>query len=53
MGVRIIKNKRVKGDQTMTFWEKITGNDMTKELQIFESRAQKLPQDYQIVYKEI
>lgn len=35
MGVRIIKNKRVKGDQTMTFWEKITGNDMTKELQIF------------------
>lgn len=37
----------------MTFWEKITGNDMTKELQIFESRAQKLPQDYQIVYKEI
>ena len=37
----------------MTFWEKITGNDMTKELQIFESRAQKLPKDYQIVYKEI
>ena len=37
----------------MTFWEKITGNDMTKELQTFESRAQKLPKDYQIVYKEI
>ena len=37
----------------MTFWEKITGNDMTKELKTFESRVQKLPKDYQIVYKEI
>ena len=26
---------------------------MTKELKTFESRAKKLPADYQIVYKEI
>lgn len=37
----------------MTFWEKITGNDMTKELQTFESRAQKLPKDYQAVWEKI
>ena len=37
----------------MTFWEKITGNDMTKELQIFESRAQKLPKDYQAAWEKI
>lgn len=37
----------------MTFWEKITGNDMTKELQTFESRAQKLPEDYQAAWEKI
>lgn len=37
----------------MTFWEKITGNDMTKELKTFESRAQKLPEDYQAAWGEI
>ena len=37
----------------MTFWEKITGNDMTKELQTFESRAQKLPKDYQAAWEKI
>ncbi|MFD0960010.1 DUF1048 domain-containing protein [Paenibacillus chungangensis] len=37
----------------MNFWEKITGNDMTKEVKAFESRAQKLPADYQAAWKEI
>ena len=49
MGVRIIKNYRVKGEKTMDFWEKITGGDMTKELKTFELRAKKLPADYQAV----
>ncbi|WP_291575848.1 DUF1048 domain-containing protein [Clostridium sp. UBA4548] len=31
----------------MNFWEKITGSDITKEFKTFESRAKKLPADYQ------
>ena len=37
----------------MNFWEKITGNDMTKEFKTFESRAKKLPMDYQDAWEEI
>jgi DNA-binding ferritin-like protein (Dps family) len=37
----------------MNFWEKITGSDMTKELKIFESRAKKLPADYQEAWEKI
>lgn len=37
----------------MNFWDKITGNDMTKEMQKFESRAQKLPADYQAAWEKI
>jgi len=37
----------------MNFWEKITGNDMTKEMKRFKSRALKLPADYQMAWKEI
>ncbi|WP_127495488.1 DUF1048 domain-containing protein [Paenibacillus glycanilyticus] len=37
----------------MNFWEKITGSDMTKEFKAFESRAKKLPADYQAAWKEI
>jgi len=37
----------------MNFWEKVTGSDMTKELKKFESRAQKLPVDYQAAWGEI
>lgn len=37
----------------MNFWEKITGSDMTKELKAFESRAQRLPADYQAAWEEI
>ena len=37
----------------MNSWEKITGSDMTKELKNFESRAQKLPTDYQAAWEKI
>lgn len=37
----------------MNFWEKITGSDMTKEMKIFKSRAQKLPADYQAAWDKI
>ncbi|UNC90802.1 DUF1048 domain-containing protein [Candidatus Contubernalis alkaliaceticus] len=37
----------------MNFWEKITGNDMTKEMKGFESRAKKLPTDYRAAWDEI
>jgi DNA-binding ferritin-like protein (Dps family) len=37
----------------MNFWEKITGSDITKEFKIFESRAKKLPVDYQAAWEEI
>jgi DNA-binding ferritin-like protein (Dps family) len=37
----------------MNFWEKITGSDMTKELKTFESRAKKLPSDYQAAWGKI
>lgn len=37
----------------MNFWEKITGSDMTKELKAFDSRAKKLPADYQEAWEKI
>lgn len=37
----------------MNFWEKITGSDMTKEMKAFESRARKLPADYQAAWEQI
>jgi DNA-binding ferritin-like protein (Dps family) len=37
----------------MTFWETITGSDMTKEIKAFESRAEKLPAEYQAAWKKI
>ena len=37
----------------MNFWEKITGSDMTKEMKSFESRAKKLPADYQAAWEKI
>lgn len=37
----------------MNFWERITGSDMTKEMKAFESRAQKLPADYQAAWEQI
>ncbi len=37
----------------MNFWEKITGNDITKEFKTFESRAKKLPADYQEAWEKI
>ena len=37
----------------MNLWDKVTGNDMTKELKAFDSRAQKLPNDYQEAWEKI
>ena len=37
----------------MNFWEQITGSDMTKEMKAFESRAKRLPADYQAAWEKI
>lgn len=37
----------------MNFWELITGSDMTKEMKTFESRAKKLPNNYQAAWEKI
>lgn len=37
----------------MNFWEKMTGSDMTRALKAFESRAKKLPADYQAAWGKI
>lgn len=37
----------------MNLWEKVTGSDMTKEFKFFESRAKKLPYDYQVAWEKI
>ena len=37
----------------MNFWEKVTGSDITKEFKVFESRAKKLPADYQEAWEQI
>ncbi|MDV2988889.1 MAG: DUF1048 domain-containing protein [Dehalogenimonas sp.] len=37
----------------MNFWEQVTGSDMTKGMKTFESRAKKLPVDYQAAWGKI
>lgn len=37
----------------MNFWDKITGNDITKEFKAFETRVKKLPDDYQVAWEKI
>lgn len=37
----------------MKFWDKITGNDITKDFKSFENRVGKLPTDYQKAWEEI
>jgi len=37
----------------MNFWDKITGNDMTKDLKAFEVRVQVLPAEYQAAWEEV
>ncbi len=37
----------------MNFWDKITGNDMNREINSFELRAKKLPKDYQVAWENI
>ena len=37
----------------MNFWEKITGSDLEKAMENYQSRTQKLPADYQAAWEEI
>lgn len=37
----------------MSFWETITGSDLTREWKAFEARAKALPTDYQAAWEEI
>ena len=37
----------------MNFWDRITGGDMNREFRKFESRAKKLPEDYQAAWEQI
>jgi len=53
MGICWVENQPIKGGEIMNFLEKITGSDMTKEMKSFESRAKKLPADYQAAWEKI
>jgi DNA-binding ferritin-like protein (Dps family) len=37
----------------MSFWETITGSDLTREWKAFEVRAQALPADYRAAWEQI
>jgi DNA-binding ferritin-like protein (Dps family) len=37
----------------MSFWETITGGDLTREWKVFEARAEALPADYQAAWEQI
>jgi DNA-binding ferritin-like protein (Dps family) len=37
----------------MNFWDRITGDDMTREFKRFEARAKKLPAEYQEAWEQI
>jgi DNA-binding ferritin-like protein (Dps family) len=37
----------------MSFWETITGSDLTREWKAFEARAQALPADYRAAWEQI
>jgi DNA-binding ferritin-like protein (Dps family) len=37
----------------MSFWETITGSDLTKEWKAFEARAEALPADHQAAWEQI
>ncbi|MER5896762.1 DUF1048 domain-containing protein [Streptomyces sp. NPDC001876] len=37
----------------MNFWEKITGNDLTREWKAFETRAAALPDEYRAAWGQI
>lgn len=37
----------------MDFWNKVTGNDITKEFKVFENRAVSLPKEYQLAWEKI
>ena len=37
----------------MSFWDKVTGSDMTREMDVFEARAARLPAEFRAAWTEI
>jgi DNA-binding ferritin-like protein (Dps family) len=37
----------------MSFWETVTGSDLTREWKAFEARAEALPADYRVAWEQI
>ncbi|WKX71550.1 DUF1048 domain-containing protein [Streptomyces sp. XD-27] len=37
----------------MSFWETLTGSDLTREWKAFEARAEALPDDYRVAWEQI
>ncbi|WP_353114565.1 DUF1048 domain-containing protein [Microbacterium sp.] len=37
----------------MNFWDRITGNDMTRDWRAFDERATALPEDYRAAWEQI
>ncbi len=37
----------------MNLWDKVTGNDMTRELRAYEARVQVLPTEYRAAWEQI
>jgi len=37
----------------MSFWETVTGSDLTREWKAFEARAQALPAEYQAAWEQV
>ncbi|CCH33178.1 DUF1048 domain-containing protein [Actinosynnema sp. NPDC047251] len=37
----------------MSFWETVTGSDLTREWKAFDARAQALPADYRAAWEEV
>jgi DNA-binding ferritin-like protein (Dps family) len=53
MGILVIEDYGAEGEKTMNFWDRVTGSDIRKELRSFDSRAKKLPPDYQEAWDQI
>jgi DNA-binding ferritin-like protein (Dps family) len=53
MGVRVIENQRAEGELKMNFLDQITGRDMRRDFKHLETRAKKLPIDYQAAWQKI
>lgn len=43
----------VEGASKVNFWDRVTGNDMTRQMKAFEQQVQTLPADYQAAWQLI